>query len=81
VCTPASNASPGGRDEERREFATPPAGLRAPGCDEIIPEESRRLGDAVQRAPMKTITDQEMDTPHILQSHVSIRARPHVKNA
>ncbi|WVZ83808.1 hypothetical protein U9M48_030908 [Paspalum notatum var. saurae] len=70
VCTPASNASPGGPDEARREFATPPAALRAPGCDEIIPEESRRLGDAVQRAPMKTITDQEMDTPHILQSHV-----------
>ncbi|WVZ89459.1 hypothetical protein U9M48_035862 [Paspalum notatum var. saurae] len=66
----AWDPSPMGRAASTRELVTPPAALRGPGGDELdAGEPTGRMGKGVQRPPMRTIGDNEQDTPHILQSH------------
>ena len=48
---------------------TPPTTLRGPGSHEVCGEDG--ILTTVMRVPMNTIGSGEMDTPNILQSHVS----------
>jgi hypothetical protein len=62
---PNSIASP------RRDIVTPLADLRAPGVNDNNAMDSETMGAANQLVPMRTISDHEQDTPHILRSHVN----------
>jgi hypothetical protein len=65
LASPNSSASP------RRDIVTPHADLQAPGVNDDNAIDSVTMGAANQRVPMRTISDLEQDTPHILRSHVS----------
>lgn len=57
----------------KREAVTPAAELRAPGVDGGKAMEAITMRRAGQQMPMRTISNHEQDTPHILHSHVSIK--------
>jgi len=62
--TRATSTPTAGRGEVTETMVTPPAELRAPGSQ---PASTGVVGDATTR----TVAEEEMDTPEILQRHVS----------
>jgi hypothetical protein len=53
---------------------TPPTTQRGPGSNEVCGGDG--VLTTVMRGPMNTIGSGEMDTPNILQSHVSLVLLP-----